>query len=103
MSCLALGWPFVGAGCETVQNLPGQIWELPLKTVVRASLPMLLGFFFWAVAASFLLSTAIKIDFPGKFERHFPKVVFVRNVAMACLWLTVPIAVLWVAANIFVA
>lgn len=100
---MALGWPFVDAGYEALQNLPGLMWELPLKKVVKASLPILLGFFLWAVAASFFLATAIKIDFPGKFERHFSKVVFVRNSAMACLWLTVPIALLWLLANIFIA
>jgi hypothetical protein len=102
LSCAALGWPFIHAGVEASRNLPASIQAMPFRHVVRAALPMLPGLFLWAVAASFLLSALIKVDVQGKFERHMNKFVALRIVAMWCLWLTVPIAVLWVCANLLV-
>ena len=98
LTCAVLGWPFVATALAAVAQLSQPLASLPLRTVARAFLPAVPGFFLWSVAVAFFLFTLIKVEVKNK-EKHLTKFILVQNVGRAFLWLTVPIAILWVVGN----
>jgi len=99
-TCAALGWHFVCIAQTALAHLSSPLLGLPLPVLVRAVLPGVPGLHLWSVSMAFLLFTIIKIDIPEK-ERHLSKFILVMNIGRGFLWLTVPIAGLWLAGNLY--
>lgn len=100
-SCALLGWWFMDALYANIADLPTPTLDQPPRVLVRAILPGILGAYLWTIAFAFLLLTLIKIEIPNK-QAHLHKFIFVMNVGRGILWLTAPIAALWVIANLYV-
>jgi len=98
--CAALGLPFISAGIEAAGQLAASSDNVSAVQLLVSARAALVGAFLWAVSASFLLSAAIKLPLPGNQRRWLTARLAVRSAALACLWLTVPIAGLWVYANL---
>ncbi len=84
-----------------IAALPRPTLDQPLRALTRAILPGILGAYLWTVAFAFLLLMLIKIDIRNK-EAHLDKFIVVMNLGRSSLWLTAPIAALWVLANLYV-
>ena len=100
-TCAALGWHFIHIAYTALALLPPPLLGLPPPVLFQALLSGVPGVYLWSVSMAFLIFTAIKIDIPGK-ERHLSKFTFAMHVGRGFLWLTVPIALLWVAGNLYV-
>jgi hypothetical protein len=100
-SCSLLGWSFMDIASANIAALPRPTLDQPLRALTRAILPGILCAYLWTVAFAFLLLTLIKIDIRNK-EAHLNKFIVVMNLGRGSLWLTAPIAALWVLANLYV-
>lgn len=90
----------MATACANIAALPTPTFDQPPRALTRAILPGILGASLWTIAFAFFLFTLIKIDIRNK-QAHLSKFTFVMHVGRGCLWLTAPIAALWVIANLY--
>lgn len=100
-SCALLGWIFMDVAYANIAALPTPTLDQPPRVLTRAILPGILGASLWTIAFAFLLLTLIKIDIRSK-QTHPQKFIFVMHIGRGSLWLTAPIAALWVIANVYI-
>lgn len=101
VSCTFIGWIFINVACDNIANLPTPTLDQPPRVLTRAILPGILGAYLWAIAFAFLIFTLVKIDIHNK-QAHLHKFMFALSIGRKSFWLTAPLAVLWVIANLYV-
>ena len=99
--CALLGWHFIDAMLQAIDRLSGPMNSMPLRVAVQALLPGIPGLYLWSVATAFLLFAVIKFE-PSWKQRHLRWFVTTMHIGRMFLWLTVPLAAVWVAANLYV-
>lgn len=101
VTCTLMAWVFMDVACANFAFLPAPTLDQPPQVLTRAILPGILGASFAAVAFAFLIFTLVKIDIHNK-QDHLHKFMFAMGIGRKSVWLTAPLAVLWVVANLYV-
>ena len=93
VACASAGLPFLLISGNAVAAL-GLVPDASIRAIAGALMPGVLGSFLLSVACAFLLFTLTKVDIRNK-EAHLARLVFLQKLGRAFLWLTAPIAVVW--------